>query len=96
MVCKGGVSFIIYICGTIPLQGTVSSSLMEQEISILDKSNGNIGPQIHEAVAIDCEMVGGGSDGTLNLCGRVCLIDEYENIIFHAYVQPQMPVTDYR
>ncbi|KMT13414.1 hypothetical protein BVRB_4g083690 isoform B [Beta vulgaris subsp. vulgaris] len=76
--------------------GTVSSSLMEQEISILDKSNGNIGPQIHEAVAIDCEMVGGGSDGTLNLCGRVCLIDEYENIIFHAYVQPQMPVTDYR
>ncbi|XP_050235638.1 RNA exonuclease 4 isoform X2 [Mercurialis annua] len=49
-----------------------------------------------EAVAIDCEMVGGGSDGTLNLCASVCLIDEDENIIFHTYVQPQIPVTNYR
>ncbi|XP_012092295.1 RNA exonuclease 4 isoform X2 [Jatropha curcas] len=49
-----------------------------------------------EAVAIDCEMVGGGSDGTLNLCGRVCLVDEDENIIFQTYVQPQIPVTNYR
>ncbi|KAJ9187674.1 hypothetical protein P3X46_003101 [Hevea brasiliensis] len=49
-----------------------------------------------EAVAIDCEMVGGGSDGSLSLCARVCLIDEDENIIFHSYVQPQIPVTNYR
>ncbi|OAY49663.1 uncharacterized protein LOC110614820 isoform X2 [Manihot esculenta] len=49
-----------------------------------------------EAVAIDCEMVGGGSDGSLDLCARVCLLDEDENIIFHSYVQPQIPVTNYR
>ncbi|THG04474.1 hypothetical protein TEA_022646 [Camellia sinensis var. sinensis] len=49
-----------------------------------------------EAVAIDCEMVGGGSDGTLDLCARVCLIDEDEKLIFHTYVEPQIPVTDYR
>ncbi|KAK6928327.1 Exonuclease, RNase T/DNA polymerase III [Dillenia turbinata] len=51
------------------------------------------GPQV---VALACKMVGGGSDGTLDLCARVCLVDEYENIIFHTYVKPQLPVTNYR
>ncbi|KAK1404445.1 RNA exonuclease 4 [Heracleum sosnowskyi] len=48
------------------------------------------------AVALACKMVGGGSDGSLDLCARVCLIDEYENIIFHTYVRPQLPVTNFR
>ncbi|KAF7818290.1 RNA exonuclease 4 [Senna tora] len=48
------------------------------------------------AIAIDCEMVGGGSDGSLELCARVCLVDEDENLILHSYVQPQIPVTNYR
>ncbi|KAK9221395.1 hypothetical protein WN944_009821 [Citrus x changshan-huyou] len=52
-----------------------------------------VDPQV---VAIACKMVGGGSDGSLDLCGRVCIIDEYENIIFHAYVKPPIPVTSYR
>lgn len=47
-------------------------------------------------VALACKMVGGGSDGSLDLCARVCLIDEYENIIFHTYVNPQLPVTNFR
>lgn len=47
-------------------------------------------------VALACKMVGGGSDGSLDLCARVCLIDEYENILFHTYVKPQLPVTNYR
>ncbi|KAJ9152636.1 hypothetical protein P3X46_026183 [Hevea brasiliensis] len=51
------------------------------------------GPQV---VALACKMVGGGSDGSLDLCGRVCLIDENENIIFHTYVKPPIPVTNYR
>ena len=41
-------------------------------------------------------MVGGGSDGSLDLCARVCLVDENENIIFHTYVKPPIPVTNYR
>lgn len=49
-----------------------------------------------EAVAIDCEMVGGGSDCSLDLCARVCLVDEDEKLIFHTYVLPQILVTDYR
>ncbi|XP_030469958.1 uncharacterized protein LOC115688301 [Syzygium oleosum] len=51
------------------------------------------GPQV---VALACKMVGGGSDGSLDLCARVCIIDEYENIIFHTYVKPPIPVTNFR
>ncbi|XP_031279973.1 RNA exonuclease 4 [Pistacia vera] len=50
----------------------------------------------HGAVAMDCEMVSGGDNGSLNLCARVCLIDEDENIIFHTHVRPQFPITNYR
>ncbi|KAM3382443.1 interferon-stimulated 20 kDa exonuclease-like 2 isoform X1 [Capsicum galapagoense] len=49
-----------------------------------------------EAVAINCEMVGGGSDCSLDLCARVCLVNEDEKLIFHTYVLPQIPVTNYR
>lgn len=49
-----------------------------------------------EAVAIDCQMVGSGSDGSLDLLARVCLVDEEEKMIFHTYVVPQISVTDYR
>ncbi|KAM0005555.1 putative transcription factor C2H2 family [Helianthus debilis subsp. tardiflorus] len=47
-------------------------------------------------IALACKMVGGGSDGSLDLCARICIIDEYENILFHSYVKPQLPVTNYR
>lgn len=61
----------------------------------LNIENGH-GSQHPEAVAIDCEMVGGGSDGSLDICARVCLVDEDEKLIFHTYVLPQIPVTNYR
>jgi hypothetical protein len=49
-----------------------------------------------QAVAMDCEMVGGGKDGSVDLCARVCLVDEYESVLLDTYVQPFLPVTDYR
>lgn len=49
-----------------------------------------------KVVALGCKMIGGGSDGSLDFCARVCLIDQNENIIFHAYIKPQIPVTNYR
>lgn len=49
-----------------------------------------------KVVALGCTMVGGGSDGTLDLCARVCVIDEDENVIFHTYIKPHIPVTNYR
>ncbi|XVF60304.1 hypothetical protein PTKIN_Ptkin08bG0034500 [Pterospermum kingtungense] len=59
----------------------------------IDHSSSSRGQQV---VALGCKMVGGGSDGSLDLCGRVCIIDENENIIFHTYVKPPIPVTNYR
>lgn len=71
------------------LKGTVK--MVYSDPTVVNQNGG--GP---EAVAIDCEMVGGGSDGSLDLCARVCLIDEDENVIFHTYVLPQLPITNYR
>lgn len=62
----------------------------------VDISNGISSIRSREAIAIDCEMVGGVSDCSLDLCARVCLVDEDEKLIFHTYVLPQIPVTDYR
>ncbi|KAK6129323.1 hypothetical protein DH2020_009435 [Rehmannia glutinosa] len=55
----------------------------------IDNSRGKV-------VSLACKMVGGGSDGSLDLCARVCLIDEHEKIIFQTYVKPHLPVTNYR
>jgi hypothetical protein len=48
------------------------------------------------AVALACKMVGGGNDGSVDLCAKVCLVGEDENIIFQTYVKPAAPVTNYR
>ncbi|KAF3660225.1 putative protein kinase PVPK-1-like [Capsicum annuum] len=55
----------------------------------IDNSRGRV-------IALACKMVGGGSDGSLDLCARVCLIDEHERILFHSYIKPNLPVTNYR
>ncbi|XP_054789869.1 uncharacterized protein LOC129295380 [Prosopis cineraria] len=62
-------------------------------LGIRDNLTIGTGPRV---VALACKMVGGGSDGSLDLCARVCIIDEQENIIFHSYVKPPIPVTNYR
>uniref|UniRef100_A0A453DXS4 RNA exonuclease 4 n=1 Tax=Aegilops tauschii subsp. strangulata TaxID=200361 RepID=A0A453DXS4_AEGTS len=48
------------------------------------------------AVALGCKMVGGGSDGTLDVCARVCVVDEHEAILYESFVKPLIPVTHYR
>lgn len=77
-------------------QGTSELLYIDSQIDCRDSADENHAERCPSAVAIDCEMVGGGSDGSLELCARVCLVDEDENLIFHAYVQPQIPVTNYR
>jgi RNA exonuclease 4 len=78
------------------LQGTSEVPYIDPHIDFLDSSDENDADWRPRAIAMDCEMVGGGSDGSLELCGRVCLVDEDENLIFHTYVKPQIPVTNYR
>ncbi|XP_062208792.1 uncharacterized protein LOC133910306 [Phragmites australis] len=48
------------------------------------------------ALALGCKMVGAGSDGTLDVCARVCVIDEQERVLFDTFVKPLIPVTHYR
>ncbi|PIN18181.1 3'-5' exonuclease [Handroanthus impetiginosus] len=80
------------------LQPPVPLEMLDTESLIYDPPENveNSGGSHIEAIAIDCEMVGGGSDGSLDLCARVCLVDEDEKPIFHTYVQPQIPITNYR
>lgn len=70
---------------------TISSSRLGIRDSLTTGGSGGA-----RVVGLACKMVGGGSDGSLDLCARVCLIDERENIIFHSYVRPPIPVTNYR
>ncbi|XP_024933610.1 uncharacterized protein LOC107425975 isoform X2 [Ziziphus jujuba] len=76
--------------------GTMTMPYAESQIDSSELNNENHIDRGPEAIAIDCEMVGGGSDGSLDLCARVCLIDEDEKLIFHTYVQPQIPITNFR
>ncbi|KAL3517543.1 hypothetical protein ACH5RR_020132 [Cinchona calisaya] len=76
--------------------GMMNLPCVEPQITILSSNTANSTKRGYEAIAIDCEMVGGGSNGSLDLCARVCLVDEDEKILFHTYVLPQIPVTDYR
>ncbi|KAL6627570.1 hypothetical protein ACP70R_031296 [Stipagrostis hirtigluma subsp. patula] len=47
-------------------------------------------------LALGCKMVGAGSDGSLDVCARVCVVDEQESILFETFVKPLIPVTHYR
>ena len=47
-------------------------------------------------IAIDCEMVGGGSDGSINLLARCSIVNHHGNMIYDKYVQPIDTVSDYR
>ncbi|ONK62846.1 uncharacterized protein A4U43_C07F8730 [Asparagus officinalis] len=68
----------------------------EVEAAVLNSAVPDDNGTCPKLVALDCEMVGGGDYGSFNLCGRVCLVNEKEEVIFHAYVKPIIPITDYR
>ncbi|XP_024017393.1 RNA exonuclease 4 isoform X1 [Morus notabilis] len=76
--------------------GTIKLPYAVSQIDVSDSNGENLIERGPEAIAMDCEMVGGGSDGSLDLCARVCLIDENEKLLFHAYVEPPISVTNYR
>ncbi|WMV47126.1 hypothetical protein MTR67_040511, partial [Solanum verrucosum] len=65
-----------------------------ETVEIHHSANEMINIRSQEVVAICCVMVGG--DWSQELCARVCLVDEDENIIFQTYILPPTPVADYR
>ncbi|KAG0523450.1 hypothetical protein BDA96_07G124400 [Sorghum bicolor] len=49
-----------------------------------------------KAVAIDCEMVGVGSDGSKSALGRVTLVNSFGNVVYDEYVRTVERIVDYR
>ncbi|OAV86828.1 hypothetical protein PTTG_04709 [Puccinia triticina 1-1 BBBD Race 1] len=47
-------------------------------------------------VAIDCEMVGVGPNGSVSALARVSIVDFHGNVLLDEYVKPTQPVTQYR
>lgn len=66
--------------------------------TILAKMNSVSGDQarLGKFVAIDCEMVGVGPDGTDSALARVSLVNFHGAVLLDCYVKPQEKVTDYR
>ena len=49
-----------------------------------------------DVVAVDCEMVGCGADGSRSLLARASIVSYDGHILYDAFVQPAEPVSDYR
>src|SRR5579871_6511804 len=47
-------------------------------------------------VAIDCEMVGTGPEGTEDMLARVSIVNFFGQVLLDAYVRPSGRVTDWR
>ena len=58
--------------------------------------SGNDRSKHRRAVALDCEMLGDELDGGGAMCARVCVVDEFANVLLSTFVKLERPVTDYR
>uniref|UniRef100_A0A1I7YFG7 RNA exonuclease 4 n=1 Tax=Steinernema glaseri TaxID=37863 RepID=A0A1I7YFG7_9BILA len=47
-------------------------------------------------LGLDCEYVGAGPDGKIDILARVSIVDEEGNCVYDKYVAPTQEVTDYR
>ena len=53
-------------------------------------------PGVTHVIAMDCEMVGVGPDGTRSALARVCIVNNDGHPLMDRYVKPKEKVTDYR
>lgn len=60
----------------------------------LVKTNSSTG--LTKYIAMDCEMVGTGHNGTVSMLARVSLVNLYGHCIYDKFVAPMDDVTDYR
>lgn len=68
-------------------QGNGSSKRVRTSSSLLRPS---------KYVAIDCEMVGTGPQGRLSELARCSVVNYEGDVIYDKYVQPELPIVDYR
>jgi RNA exonuclease 4 len=62
------------------------------------KKPGSVGVDnsLTQVLAMDCEMVGVGPNGSKSVLARVCIVNAAGNKLIDAFVQPMEKVTDYR
>eukprot|EP00899_Mesostigma_viride_P015617 jgi/Mesvir1/24056/Mv10785-RA.1 len=53
-------------------------------------------PKLTKVLALDCEMVGVGSDGVRSVLARVCLVNDKGEVVYDKFVKPIERITDYR
>ena len=80
---------------------SISSSISEIKQSAIATIRGPfpvkpLSTEEQKYVALDCEMVGVGNDGLRSALALVVIVDYLGRVIYHKYVQPTEPVTDYR
>jgi DNA polymerase III epsilon subunit-like protein len=61
-----------------------------------DPLTGKDDPRLTPILAIDCEMVGVGSDGKTSVLAQVCVVNDRMETVYVTYVKPKERVTDYR
>merc|ERR1712146_165433 len=61
----------------------------ESELNLSDAMKSNY-------LALDCEMVGVGEDGSESVLARATLVDWYGKIVYDQYVRPSQRITDFR
>ncbi|PAV82231.1 hypothetical protein WR25_21815 isoform B [Diploscapter pachys] len=64
------------------------------DIPVLIKDNER-GPPT-SVLALDCEYVGAGNDGTIDILARVSIVNENGKIVYDKHVKPTEPIKDYR
>lgn len=73
-----------------------SSSSLTIEAGTPPRSAPHSPPGPPLVVALYCKFVGGGMQGSVDLCASVALVDECGHVLLDTVVKPSIPVTNYR
>ncbi|KAJ6216983.1 hypothetical protein RDWZM_008140 [Blomia tropicalis] len=74
----------------------VKSSMISSNMSEKKLCKENSFDGLTRYIAIDCEMVGTGFDGSNSILARVSMVNLYGHCVYDKYVKPVEEVTDYR
>ena len=55
-----------------------------------------VGCSADRCIAIDCEFVGVGPNGSTSVLARCSIVNHHGHVLYDSYVKPKEPVTDYR
>ncbi|KAI2491640.1 EXOIII-like protein [Fragilaria crotonensis] len=77
-------------------QNKLDQSKQQQEAAVLQAQSALPSSYTSRYVAIDCEMVGIGTDGKQSALARVSMVDWHGEVLLDTFVQVPSRVTDFR